>query len=103
MHHDSIAVALALIMCMFCLTWISWRTTGYDSPTDVAMRDASLEKESKCRCKATEERTFKANVNKCADLGWVCVPIVAESYGAWIREVIWIPFFFGNTVMVHAT
>ena len=29
--------------------------------------------------KATEGRIFKANVSKCADLGWVCIPIVAES------------------------
>ena len=32
--------------------------------------------------KATEERKLKANTGKCADLGWVCVPVVAESY-AW--------------------
>ena len=23
------------------------------------------------------------STRKCADLGWVCVPVVAESYGAW--------------------
>ena len=33
--------------------------------------------------KATEERKLKANTGKCADLGWVCVPVVAVSYGAW--------------------
>ncbi|KAL5493834.1 hypothetical protein EMCRGX_G015066 [Ephydatia muelleri] len=33
--------------------------------------------------KATEERKLKANTGKCADLGWVCVPFVAESHGAW--------------------
>ena len=33
--------------------------------------------------KATEERKLKANTSKCADLGWVCVLVVAESYGAW--------------------
>ena len=32
--------------------------------------------------KATEERKLKANTGKCADLGWVCVSVVAESYGA---------------------
>ena len=36
--------------------------------------------------KATEERKIKANGGKCADLGWVCVPVVAESYGAWGME-----------------
>ena len=29
------------------------------------------------------ELKLKANTGKCADLGWVCVPVVAESYGAW--------------------
>ena len=38
--------------------------------------------------KATEERKFKANVAKCADLGWECVPVVAESYGAWGFEAM---------------
>ena len=38
--------------------------------------------------KATEERKLKANVAKCADLGWVCVPVVAESYGAWGLEAM---------------
>ena len=33
--------------------------------------------------KATEERKLKAGVAKCAELGWVCVPVVAESYGVW--------------------
>ena len=33
--------------------------------------------------KATEERKLKANMGKCADLGWLCVPVVAESYGVW--------------------
>ena len=37
---------------------------------------------------ATEERKLKANVAKCVDLGWVCVPVVAESYGAWGLEAM---------------
>ncbi|KAL5505646.1 hypothetical protein EMCRGX_G007111 [Ephydatia muelleri] len=44
--------------------------------------------------KATEERKLKANTGKCADLGWVCVPVVAESYGAWglTARDTWVPF-----------
>ena len=34
----------------------------------------------------------KANTGKCADLGWVCVPVVAESYGAWGLTAIGISF-----------
>ena len=38
--------------------------------------------------KAMEERKLKANGSKCADLGWACVPVVAESYGAWGMEAV---------------
>ena len=38
--------------------------------------------------KAIEERKLKANGSKCADLGWACVPVVAEPYGAWGMEAV---------------
>ena len=38
--------------------------------------------------KTTEERKLKANVAECADLGQACVPVVAESYGAWGLEAV---------------
>ena len=25
---------------------------------------------------------------KCSDLGWVCIPLVVESYGAWGKEAL---------------
>eukprot|EP00731_Ephydatia_muelleri_P016642 Em0009g1066a len=34
----------------------------------------------------TEERKHDENDPKCSELGWVCIPVVAESYGAWGRE-----------------
>ena len=34
----------------------------------------------------TEERKHDENDPKCFELGWVCIPVVAESYGAWGRE-----------------
>ena len=37
---------------------------------------------------ATESRKHHANYPKCSDLGWVCVPMVIESYGAWATEAI---------------
>ena len=43
---------------------------------------------------------IKANVAKCADLGWVCVPVVAESYGAWGLEAI---DFFSKLASCMAT
>ena len=34
----------------------------------------------------TEERKHDENDHKCSELGWVCIPVLAESYGAWGRE-----------------
>ena len=35
---------------------------------------------------ATELRKHSANDAKCSELGWTCIPLVAESYGAWGSE-----------------
>ena len=35
---------------------------------------------------AAELRKHTTNDTKCAELGWVCIPLVVESYGAWERE-----------------
>ena len=35
---------------------------------------------------ATEARKHEEKDPKCSELGWVCSPIVAESYGAWGKE-----------------
>ena len=34
----------------------------------------------------TEARKHQANDPKCSELGWVCAPMMAESYGAWGEE-----------------
>ena len=31
----------------------------------------------------------KANDSKCAELGWVCIPIAVETYGCWGTEAKW--------------
>ena len=35
---------------------------------------------------AAELRKHTANDAKCAELGWVSIPLVVESYGAWGKE-----------------
>ena len=30
----------------------------------------------------------KSKNNKCSELGWTCIPLVAESYGAWGSEAV---------------
>ena len=37
---------------------------------------------------ATEDRKHRANDAKCGELGWLCVPLVAETYGAWGNKAI---------------
>eukprot|EP00731_Ephydatia_muelleri_P032417 Em0023g924a len=41
---------------------------------------------AKSAAQVTEARKHQANNPKCSELGWVCVPMVAESYGAWGDE-----------------
>ena len=33
-------------------------------------------------------RKHEANDVKCSELGWLCIPLVVESYGAWGKEAI---------------
>ena len=35
---------------------------------------------------ATELRKHETNDVKCSELGWLCIPLVVESYGAWEKE-----------------
>ena len=37
---------------------------------------------------AIDSRKHKANDPKCKELGWLCVSLVAETYGAWGNEAI---------------
>ena len=37
---------------------------------------------------AAELRKYSANDAKCSELGWTCIPLVAESYGAWGSEAV---------------
>ena len=37
---------------------------------------------------ATEGRKHKTNDPKCKELGWLCVPLVAKTYGAQANEAI---------------
>ena len=37
---------------------------------------------------ATELRKHEANNVKCSELGWLCIPLVVESYGAWGKEAM---------------
>ena len=36
--------------------------------------------------RAAEERKHSENDGKCKELGWRCIPLVVETYGAWGSE-----------------
>ena len=38
--------------------------------------------------RATEQRKHDENDAKCKELGWICVPMVVEAYGAWVTEAM---------------
>eukprot|EP00731_Ephydatia_muelleri_P014995 Em0008g715a len=38
--------------------------------------------------RATEQRKHDENDAKCKELGWICVPMVVEAYGAWGTEAM---------------
>ena len=37
---------------------------------------------------ASEVRKHNSNDAKCGELGWVCIPLVVETYGAWGQEAV---------------
>ena len=37
--------------------------------------------------KAAESRKHEQNDTKCSELGWQCIPLAVETYGAWGEEV----------------
>ena len=75
--------------CPADLLFINW-TTGKTAALDISvtsplnthtLMEAGVSAGSAAL--ATEGRKHKANDPKCKELGWLCVPLVAETYGAW--------------------
>ena len=69
--------------------WFLGRTAALDvsitSPLNpVTLLEAGVS--ATAAAQATEARKHKANDPKCSELGWVCVPMVVETYGAWGKE-----------------
>ena len=69
--------------------WFLGRTAALDvsitSPLNpVNLLEAGVS--ATAAAQATESRKHHANDPKCSDLGWVCVRMVVETYGAWGKE-----------------
>ena len=37
---------------------------------------------------ASEIRKHNSNDGKCGDLGWVCIPLIVETYSVWGQEAV---------------
>eukprot|EP00731_Ephydatia_muelleri_P013062 Em0007g372a len=83
---------------------------SHSRPADVLISNWALEKTAACdisvtsplnsnimseagvtagaAVQATELRKHEANDVKCSELGWLCIPLVVESYGAWGKEAM---------------
>ena len=69
--------------------WDTGKTAAFDvsvtsSLNTLTLLEAGVSAGSAAR--ATEDRKHKANDAKCDELGWLCVPLVTETYGAWGKE-----------------
>ena len=71
--------------------WLCGKPTAFDlsvtSPLNPSLlSEAGLTAGS--AAVAAELRKHSAYDAKCSELGWTCIPLVVESYGAWGREAV---------------
>ena len=69
--------------------WVMGRTAALDVSVTSPLNPQTLLEAGETATAAaltTEEQKHDENDPKCSELGWVCIPVVAESYGAWERE-----------------
>ena len=66
--------------------WVMGRTAALDVSVTSPLNPQTLLEAATAAALTTEERKHDENDPKCSELGWVCIPVVAESYGAWGRE-----------------
>ena len=71
--------------------WTTGKTAAFDtSVTSLHSTHTLMEAGVSAGSSAltTEGRKHRANDAKCKELGWLCVPLVAETYGAWGNEAV---------------
>ena len=71
--------------------WTTGKTAAFDiSVTSPLNTHTLMEAGVSARSSAltNEGRKHRANDAKCKELGWLCVPLVAETYGAWGNEAV---------------
>ncbi|KAL5487053.1 hypothetical protein EMCRGX_G019610 [Ephydatia muelleri] len=71
--------------------WATGKTAAFDISVTSSLNTLTLLEagvSAGSAAQATETRKHMANDAKCNELGWLCVPLVAETYGAWGKEAM---------------
>ena len=71
--------------------WLCGKPAAFDLSVTSPLNPSLLSEAgltAKSAAVATELRKHSGNDAKCSELGWTCIPLVMESYGAWGREAI---------------
>ena len=82
---------MCTIHCYCCAThlWHLGKPAAFDLTITSPLNPTTLT-EAGVRCGSSalvaEARKHNANDFKCAELGWVCIPLAVESYGCWGTE-----------------
>eukprot|EP00731_Ephydatia_muelleri_P038943 Em1002g1a len=84
-HHTRPADVLAT-------NWMLGKPAAFDFAVTSPLNSSTLHEASVTAgsaAHATEARKHQANDVKCAELGWVSIPVVVETYGCWGTEAKW--------------
>ena len=90
-------VATSLLITAILVLWMFSSPTGFWAklPCDLSVTSllnsnilSEAEVTAGVAAHATELRKHEANDARCNDLGWICIPLVLESYGAWGKEAL---------------
>ena len=72
--------------------WMLGKPAAFDFAVTSPLNSSTLHEASVTAgsaAHATEARKHQANDVKCAELGWVSIPVVVETYGCWGTEAKW--------------
>eukprot|EP00731_Ephydatia_muelleri_P003120 Em0001g3120a len=81
-HHTRPADVLAT-------NWMLGKPAAFDFAVTSPLNSSTLHEASVTAgsaAHATEARKHQANDVKCAELGWVSIPVVVETYGCWVES-----------------
>ena len=81
-HHTRPADVLAT-------NWMLGKPAAFDFAVTPQLNSSTLHEASVTAAHATEARKHQANDVKCAELGWVSIPVVVETYGCWGMVAKW--------------